>query len=154
MHLERCGPSQSKNKHVYWELVESYRSERGPRQRVVAYLGNISRSEGENVKQAAEGKTGYWHSQLFDAEGPPEWAEVDTKRIYVLWKMLGQMCKRAGLGDEPRQVPQIKVVDVIMSTRQVIQITKCCISQPTESQGILVQKLRLHLPQYMKIAEM
>jgi transposase len=83
MHLKRCGPSKSKNKHVYWELVESYRSERGPRQRVVAYLGNISRSEGESVKQAAEGKTGAWQSRLFDAEGAPEWAEVDTKRIKV-----------------------------------------------------------------------
>jgi len=83
MHLKRCGPSKSNNKHIYWELVESYRSERGPRQRVVAYLGNISRSEGEAVKQTAEGKTGYWQSRLFDAEGPPEWAEVDTKRIKV-----------------------------------------------------------------------
>ena len=74
---------------------------------------------------------------------------------YVLWKMLGQMCKRAGLGDEPRQVldeiSQIKVVDVIMPTKQGTQITKCCISQPTEAQSIILQKLDLHLPQYMKI---
>jgi transposase len=83
MHLKRCGPSKNKNKHVYWELVESYRSERGPRQRVVAYLGNISRSEGESIKLATEEKSGYWQSRLFDAEGQPEWAEVDTKRIKV-----------------------------------------------------------------------
>jgi transposase len=83
MHLKRCGPSKSKNKHVYWELVESYRSERGPRQRVVAYLGNISRSEGESIKQAAEGKNGAWQSRLFDAAGEPEWAEVDAKRVKV-----------------------------------------------------------------------
>jgi len=73
---------------------------------------------------------------------------------YVLWKMLGQMCQRAGLGDEPRQVlneiSQIKVVDVILFTKKGTQITKCCIAQPTESQGILVQKLGLYLPQYMK----
>ena len=41
---------------------------------------------------------------------------------YVLWKMLGQMCKRAGLGNEPRKVfdeiAQIKAVDVAMPTRQ------------------------------------
>ena len=77
---------------------------------------------------------------------------------YVLWKMLGQMCKRAGLGDEPRQVldeiSQFKVVDVILSTKQGTNITKRCISQPTTSQAILLQKLGLHLPQYMKIAEM
>jgi hypothetical protein len=61
---------------------------------------------------------------------------------YVLWKMLGQMCKRASLGDEPRQVldeiSQIKVVDVIMSTKQGTKITQCCISQPTISQAILL----------------
>jgi transposase len=83
MHLKRCGPCKSKNKHVYWELVESYRTERGPRQRVVAYLGDISQSERESIKLAAEEKKGFWQSRLFDAEGEPEWAEVDAKRIKV-----------------------------------------------------------------------
>ena len=83
MHLKRCGPSKSKNKHVYWELVESYRSERGPRQRVVAYLGDISQSERESIKLAAEEKKGFWQSRLFDAEGEPEWAEIDAKRVKV-----------------------------------------------------------------------
>ena len=36
MYLRRCRPTKSKKDHVYWELVESYRTERGPRQRVVA----------------------------------------------------------------------------------------------------------------------
>ena len=84
MHLKRCGPSKSKNKHVYWELVESYRSERGPRQRVVAYLGNISRSEGESIKQAAEGKNGASGKVAFlmrkvSRSGP----RVDAKRVKV-----------------------------------------------------------------------
>ncbi len=73
---------------------------------------------------------------------------------YVLWKMLGQMCQRAGLGNEPRQVfaeiAQIKVVDVMMPTNQGTVITKRCISQPTKAQAILLQRLNLHLPQYMK----
>ena len=73
---------------------------------------------------------------------------------YVLWKMLGQLCHKAGLGNEPRKVleeiSQIKVVDVILSTRQGTTITKCCISQPSEAQSILLQRLGLHLPQYMK----
>ena len=77
---------------------------------------------------------------------------------YVLWKMLGQMCKRAGLGDEPRKVfneiAQIKVVDVVMSTKQGTTITKRCISQPTKAQSTLLQNLKLHLPQYMKIHKM
>lgn len=83
MHLQRCGPSKSKNQHIYWELVESYRTERGPRQRVVAYLGDINQTEGIAVKQAAEEKQGYWQSRLFDETGKPEWVEVDSKRIRV-----------------------------------------------------------------------
>ena len=83
MHLQRCGPSKSKNQHIYWELVESYRTERGPRQRVVAYLGDINQAEGIAVKQAAEEKPGYWQSRLFDETGEPEWVEVDTKRVRV-----------------------------------------------------------------------
>ncbi|MEK7835566.1 MAG: IS1634 family transposase, partial [Pseudomonadota bacterium] len=73
---------------------------------------------------------------------------------YVLWKMLGQMCKMAGLGNEPRKVfdeiAQIKVVDVVLPTKQGTTITKRCISQPTKAQSVLLQKLNLHLPQYMK----
>jgi transposase len=83
MFLKRCGPGQSKQEHVYWELIESYRTERGPRQRVVAYLGDINQAEGAGIKQAAEEKPGYWQSRLFDAEGEPEWVEIDTKRVTV-----------------------------------------------------------------------
>ena len=83
MYLKRCGPSKSKKEQVYWELVESYRTERGPRQRVVAYLGDINQTEGIAVKQAAEEKKSYWQSRLFDETGKPEWVEVDTRRIRV-----------------------------------------------------------------------
>ena len=76
---------------------------------------------------------------------------------YVLWKMLGQMCKRAGLGNEPRKVfdeiAQIKAVDVVMPTRQGTVIRKRCIAQPTKAQAVLIQMLQLHLPQRMKIYE-
>jgi hypothetical protein len=83
MYLRKCHSTKRKKEHNYWQLVESYRTARGPRQRVVAYLGDISQSEGYSIKQAAEEKTGNWQSCLFDAEGEPKWAEVDTKRIRV-----------------------------------------------------------------------
>ena len=74
---------------------------------------------------------------------------------YVIWKMLGQMCKRAGLGSEPRKVfdeiAQIKAVDVVMPTRQGTVIRNRCIAQPTKAQAILLQMLQLHLPQRMRI---
>ena len=83
MYLRKCRSSKRKKEQDYWQLVESYRTARGPRQRVVAYLGDIGQAEQLGVKQAAEEKKGYWQSQLFDDEGEPEWVEVDTKRIRV-----------------------------------------------------------------------
>ena len=77
---------------------------------------------------------------------------------YVLWKTLGRMCRAAGLGEEPRRVFQelskIKVVDVILPTRRGVEIRKRCITQPTEHQAILLQKLGLRLPESTKITEM
>jgi transposase len=69
---------------------------------------------------------------------------------YVLWKTLGQMCQRAGLGQEPRRVLEelgkIELVDVILPTRQGIEIRKRCITRPTDHQAILLQHLHLSLP--------
>ena len=69
---------------------------------------------------------------------------------YVLWKTLGQMCQRAGLGQEPRRVFEelgaIELVDVILPTRQGVTIRKRCIARPTEHQAILLQRLRLRVP--------
>ena len=41
-------------RRAYWALVESYRSQRGPRQRVVAWLGQLDEAGRLGVKQAAE----------------------------------------------------------------------------------------------------
>jgi transposase len=69
---------------------------------------------------------------------------------YVLWKTLGQMCQRAGLGQEPRRVFEelgdIRLLDVVLPTRQGIEIRKRCVTRPTEHQAILLQHLRLTLP--------
>lgn len=83
MYLRKCRSTQSKKDRNYWQLVESYRTSRGPRQRVVAYLGDISQSEGEGIKQAAEGKKGGWQSRLFDESEEPQWVEIDTNRVRV-----------------------------------------------------------------------
>jgi transposase len=83
MYLRRCRRTRGEKSHIYWELVESYRTERGPRQRVVAYLGDVSEGKRLGVQQAARGATGFWQSRLFDEEGEAEWVEVDTKRVRV-----------------------------------------------------------------------
>lgn len=45
MFLRRCERRKNGKCHSYWALVESYRTARGSRQRVVAYLGELSASE-------------------------------------------------------------------------------------------------------------
>ncbi|EKE08561.1 MAG: Transposase IS4 family protein [uncultured bacterium] len=83
MFLRRCCRTKGKKDHVYWELVESYRTERGPRQRVVAYLGDMDQAERHSIRQAAIGQEGSWQSRLFDEEDEPEWVEVNAKRVRV-----------------------------------------------------------------------
>ena len=74
---------------------------------------------------------------------------------YVLWKTLGQMCKVAGLGDEPRKVLDelsgIKMVDVVLPTRSGVELRRRCISHPTKAQAILLDRLKLRLPRTMAV---
>ena len=76
---------------------------------------------------------------------------------YVLWKTLAQMCRRSGLGDEPRRVfdeiARIKTVDVILPTRQGPEIRRRCIARPTDHQAILLERLRLDLPSTVPITD-
>jgi transposase len=69
---------------------------------------------------------------------------------YVLWKTLAQLCRQAGLGDEPRRVlnelAEIRLVDVVLPTREGIEIRQRCISRPTKHQQILLDRLHLRLP--------
>ena len=77
---------------------------------------------------------------------------------YVLWKTLGQLCRRAGLGDEPRRVldeiAKIQMMDVVLPTQQGIEIRKRCVSRPTDHQAILLQHLGLRLPSGVKLTDM
>jgi len=75
---------------------------------------------------------------------------------YVLWKTLAGMCRQAGLGDEPRVVfenlSELSLVDVVLPTRTGTVIKRRCISQPTQHQLILLQRLGLHPPASLEIA--
>jgi transposase len=77
---------------------------------------------------------------------------------YVLWKTLAQLCKRGGLGDEPRRVlntlKELRVVDVILPTKKGNKIRKRCIQQPTDHQKILLDHLGLRLPKTVEITKM
>ncbi len=69
---------------------------------------------------------------------------------YVLWKMPGQLCDKAGIGNEPRRVlaelSEIRSMDVVLPTRTGPEIRTRCVSKPSDHQQILLEKLALKLP--------
>ena len=69
---------------------------------------------------------------------------------YVLWKCLAQMCKNSGLGDEPRkiidEIKRIKLTDVILPTKNGVELKLQCVAKPDEHQRILLHQLGLNLP--------
>jgi len=82
MFVRPCYRKKNGKRHAYWALVESYRSERGPRQRVISYLGQLDERGRLGVKRAAEGGQGTWQREFFE-EAEPEWVEVDINRVRV-----------------------------------------------------------------------
>ena len=81
MFLRRCERSKNGKRHTYWALVESYRTARGSRQRVVAYLGELKPSE-ENgwAKLGAhlERKDRKQQPQLSLFDPPPDPAAIQS----------------------------------------------------------------------------
>ena len=121
-----------------------------------------------------------WHAyiQLIEAEAAfriyksdltirPIWHQK-TERVqahilvcflaYVVWKTIGQMCNKAGLGDEPRrifaEISKIKMIDVVLPTKSGHEIRRTCIAQPTKYQSILLARLGLHLPKQLDYQKM
>jgi transposase len=69
---------------------------------------------------------------------------------YVLWKFLGQLCQKAGLGNEPRrllaELSELRAIDVVLPTRDGQEIRTRCVTQPNNHQKILLQRLGWDLP--------
>lgn len=76
---------------------------------------------------------------------------------YVLWKTLAGWCQQAGLGDEPRQVleelSELRVLDVVLPTREGVEVRRRCVTRPTRHQAILLDRLGLSLPEHLKIQD-
>jgi hypothetical protein len=81
MYLRRCYRKKDGKRHAYWALVESHRTRRGPRQRVVAWLGAMDEQGRLGVKRCAEQSAAQQQS-LFP-EPQAEWVEVDVNRVSV-----------------------------------------------------------------------
>jgi transposase len=82
MYIRRCYRKKDGKRHAYWALVESYRTVRGPRQRVVAWLGAMDEEGRMGIKRCAEAQS-CEQGDLFVEAGEPEWVEIDLKGVRV-----------------------------------------------------------------------
>jgi transposase len=69
---------------------------------------------------------------------------------YVLWKCLGQMCERAGLGDGPRKVleeiTKLNLADIVLPTRGGPELRLRCVLKPEKHLAILLDRLNVRPP--------
>jgi transposase len=86
MFLRRCERRKNGKVHSYWTLVESYRTKKGSRQRIVAYLGDLKPSERSGWAELGRHLDGRQRPQpsLFD---PPALDEAaDNEPVLVQLK--------------------------------------------------------------------
>lgn len=79
MYLRRIKVKKDGKKHYYWALVESYRTERGPRQRVVGYIGDVSKAQARKIEACAE-RCDSVQQDFMSPEELPESGEVFYKK--------------------------------------------------------------------------
>jgi transposase len=82
VYLRRCYRARDGKRHAYWALVKSERTAKGPRQRVVAYLGDLDEAARLGVQQAA-GQANSSQGDLFQAPAQRRYVEVDHAAVRV-----------------------------------------------------------------------
>ena len=109
MYIRKITRKKDGKTHAYWALVESRRTERGPRQHVVAYLGEMDATGRMGIQKAAEGRSDHQVDLFKNLE--PEWVEVNVRAVRTervrdfgdIWLAL-ELLKRLGLDQFFRQV--------------------------------------------------
>lgn len=138
MYLRKIRPRGRGKSQVYWELVESYRTAKGSRQRTVAYLGKLARKQLSGWEKLTGQVNGRTPPGLFDGDEESDSSEsdhfelVDVKGVAVqrlrnfgdvylgwtLWRMLGLeglLRERMPVGRE--QVPWPAVAAILCIAR-------------------------------------
>src|SRR3954453_9483166 len=85
MFLRRCERRKDGKVHTYWALVESYRTKKGSRQRVVAYLGELKSSERSGWAELGRRLDGPQRPQpsLFDPPAVDEPADDEPVLVHL-----------------------------------------------------------------------
>jgi transposase len=138
MYLRRNRRKKGETEYDYWSLVESVRSKRGPRQRVVASIGKLpgldkeERIGWEEIGRILSGKPRA-EARLFEREEEvPSWASVDVRRVSVerlrhfgdvylglyLWGKLGfaEFCKEH-MPEGREEIPWAVMVCILVLAR-------------------------------------
>jgi hypothetical protein len=80
MYIRKKTRNKDGKRHDYWALVESYRTESGPRQRTIACIGELDKAGRLGILGAARCDRSY-QNHLFKEEPVPEWVEVNVKGV-------------------------------------------------------------------------
>ena len=89
MYLRRHDKKADGEEYEYWSLVESVRTARGPRQRIVATIGKLpgldkeERIGWEEISRILNGKPQRQDSLFEKAEETPSWAMVNINQVSV-----------------------------------------------------------------------
>jgi len=110
MFLRRCKRKKNGKQHTYWALVESYRTARGSRQRIVAYIGELKDDEqngwvqlGRRLDKRSRPLPSLFDPPHYDDPTDEEPVEVNLKGVRLerlrdfgdvwlalgLWRLLG-----------------------------------------------------------------
>jgi transposase len=89
MYLRRHNKKADGEQYDYWSLVESVRTAKGPRQRIVATIGKLpgldkeERVGWEEIRRIIQGNP-IPQPDLFERrEDPPSWASIDLSKVSV-----------------------------------------------------------------------
>ena len=116
-----------------WKKVENWRAWAQLSEGSYVLRSNVSGWSDEDLWRAyiqlTDAETAF-RIQKSDLSLRPVWHQKEDRVLahilvcflaYVLWKFLGQLCQRAGLGNEPRRVldelSELRAVDVVLPTK-------------------------------------
>jgi transposase len=155
---------------VRWKKVETWRAWAQLSEGSYVLRSNVTGWSDEDLWRAyiqlTDAETAF-RIQKSDLSLRPVWHQKEDRVLahilvcflaFVLWKLLGQLCQRAGLGNEPRRVldelRELRVVDVVLPTKDGREIRTRCVTQPSAHQKILLERLGLELPGHLHANEM
>jgi len=138
MYLRRHSKKVAGEDYGYWSLVESLRTARGPRQRIVATIGKLPDYDQEEqigweeIGRILDGKPSPEPGLFEKSEEPPLWAKVNLNRVSVerlrhfgdiylallLWSKLGfaSFCKERLLAGR-EEIPWAVMVCILVIAR-------------------------------------